>query len=46
MAEDQPYVDLGLVCASVCRVLAQTLRGAQLDELGQPALDTIQDLTM
>ena len=45
MANDRDYIQLGLACASACQVVHQALKRVQLDELGQPAIDTIRDLT-
>ena len=45
MANDRDHIELGLACASACQVIHQALKRVQLDELGQPAIDTIRDLT-
>ena len=45
MTNDRDYIELGLACASACQVIHQALKRAQPDELGQPAIDTIRDLT-
>ena len=45
MANDQDYVDLGQTCGNVCKALYGGLKGRQLDELDQPVLDAIGDLT-
>ena len=44
-ANDRDYIEPGLVCASACQVIHQALKQVQLDELGQSAIDAIQDLT-
>ena len=46
MINEADYVDLGLACAEVCRVLDRGMRGRQADELGQPVLEAIEQLTM
>ena len=45
MANSKDYVDLGENCGNVCQVLHRRLKGKQLDELNQAALDAIGDLT-
>ena len=44
MFSDQDYFELGLDCARASQALSRVLRGGQLDELGPPALGSIQDL--
>ena len=39
------YVELGLACADVCRALDRGLKGRQVDELDQPVLEAIEQLT-
>ena len=38
-------VDLGLACADVCRVLYRGIKGRRLDEVSQPVLEAIGELT-
>ena len=45
MGCDLDLAELGLTCADVCQLLYRTLKGQQLDELGLPALDAIENLT-
>ena len=42
MANNRDYIELGLACANACQVIHQALK---LDELCQPAIDTIRALT-
>jgi hypothetical protein len=39
------YVDLGLACADVCKVLDRGMKGRRADELSQPVLEAIEQLT-
>ena len=45
MINEVDYVDLGLACADVCRVLDRGIRGRQVNELAQPVLEAIEQLT-
>ena len=45
MANNEDYVDLGRACGDVCNELYRGLKGTQLDQLNQPVLDAIGDLT-
>ena len=38
------YVDLGLACADVCKVLDRGVRGRRADELSQPMFEAIEQL--
>jgi hypothetical protein len=44
MIEEAGYVDLGLACADVCRVLDRGLKERRADELNQPILEAIGSL--
>ena len=46
MANEQDYVDLGLICADICTVLSRGLEGRQLNELSKPVLVAIEQLTV
>ena len=46
MINEEDYVELGLSCAEVCKVLDRGLNGRQFDELSQPVLEAIQELAM
>ena len=46
MINEVDYVDLGLACADVCRVLDRGMRGRRMDELGQSVFEAIGQLTM
>jgi len=39
------YVELGLVCADVCRALDRGMNGRRADELGQSVRKAIEQLT-
>jgi len=41
----QSYIDLGLHCNDVCKALDRGLSGRRLDELSQPTLGAIEQLT-
>jgi len=41
----QAYVELGMSCAGVCGILDRGLCGRQQDELSQPVLEAINQLT-
>jgi hypothetical protein len=45
MVDDQEYVDLGISCADVCKVLDRGLDGRRLDDLSQSVLKAIEQLT-
>ena len=45
MINETDYVDLGLACADVCKVLDRGMRGRRMDELGQSVLEAIEQLT-
>ena len=45
MVNELDYIDLGLSCAEVCEALGQGLKGKRLDELDQPVLGAIGQLT-
>jgi hypothetical protein len=45
MANELDYIELGLSCAEVCEALDQGLKGRQLDEISQPVLRAIEQLT-
>jgi len=40
------YVELGLACADVCRVLDRGVNGRRLDEIGQPVCEAIEQLVV
>ena len=44
MGNKDDYVDLGLSCAEVCRVLDQGLKEIEPDELGRTVVDAIDRL--
>jgi len=46
MINEADYVDLGLACADVCRVLDRGMRGRRVDELGQSVFEAIEQLTV
>ena len=45
MANDADYIDLGLACANVCKVLDRGMKGRRVDELSEPVFEAIGDLT-
>ena len=45
MTNEQDYIDLGQDCGKVCKALYGRLEGRPSDELNQPVLDAIGDLT-
>lgn len=45
MVNEQEYIDLGLFCAEICKVIDRGLDGRRLEELGQSALEAIRQLT-
>jgi len=46
MASKPDYVQLGLTCADVCRVLDRGMGGKELDDLSQSVCEAIERLTM
>ena len=45
MANDADYIELGLACANVCKVLDRGMKGRRVDELSEPVFEAIGDLT-
>jgi len=45
MINEADYVELGLACASVCKALARGTDGRRGDQLSQPVLKAIEQLT-
>ena len=45
MANELEHVDLGLVCADICKALDRGLDGKNLDRLSQSVCDAIGQLT-
>jgi len=45
MVNEPDYVELGSLCADVCRALDQGTNGKKLDELSRPTYDAINRLT-
>ena len=45
MFNKQDYTDIGKLCAGVCKALNRGSKGRQLDELSQPVLEAIEELT-
>ena len=45
MTNEPGFVELGIACADVCRVLDRGANGRQMDELSALALETIEELT-
>ena len=45
MADKEDYVDLGLACVDVCRVLDRGMNGRRADDLSRPVLEAIEQLT-
>jgi hypothetical protein len=45
MINNSDYLELGLACADVCKVLDRGVKGRRADELSQPALEAIEQLT-
>ena len=45
MINEADYVDLGLACADVCKVLDRGMRGRRMDEFGQSVFEAIEQLT-
>lgn len=45
MVSEQDYVELGLSCADICRVLDQVIKGKKRDDLSQPVCEAIDQFT-
>jgi len=45
MINQVDYVELGLACANVCKVLDRGLEGRSLDDLNNSVLEAIKQLT-
>jgi hypothetical protein len=45
MMNKTDYVELGLACADVCKALDRGMKGRRTDELNQPVLEAIEQLT-
>ena len=45
MVNELDYVDLGLSCADICRVLDRGMNGKKLGDLGESVCDSINQLT-
>lgn len=45
MSNEQDYIELGLSCGDVCQALDRGLDGRLLDDLNQPVLGAIGQLT-
>lgn len=45
MANKSDYVELGLVCADVCRALDRGMKERQMNELSQSVYEAIEQLT-
>jgi hypothetical protein len=43
--EERGYIGLGVYCADACKALDRGLNGRELDELSQPVLEAIDQLT-
>ena len=46
MVGEVDYVELGLLCANICRVLDRGTNGKKLDELDQSVCDAMNLLTL
>jgi hypothetical protein len=46
LANERDYVELGLNCADVCRILDRGLNGRRLDDLNEAVIGAIEQLTM
>jgi len=44
MINEQEYVELGLSCADICRVLDRGLEGKSLDDLSRSVCEAINQL--
>lgn len=45
MANEQEYIELGLNCANICKVLDRGTNGKKQEELGQSVCEAINQLT-
>ena len=45
MANRADYIELGLVCADVCKALDRGMKGRRMNELNQPVFEAIGQLT-
>jgi hypothetical protein len=45
MVDEVDYIDLGLVCAEVCRALDRGLKGRRADGLTRSVLEAIERFT-
>jgi len=45
MINEEDYVDLGLACADVCRVLDRGMNGRRVDEFSRSVFEAIGQLT-
>ena len=45
MTNKTDYVELGLVCADVCKALDRGMKGRRVDALSQPVCEAIEQLT-
>ena len=45
MTNKTDYLELGLVCADVCKALQRGMNGREMDDLGQSAREAITQLT-
>ena len=45
MANEQDYVELGLSCAEICKVLERGMNGKNLDDFSKSVCDAINQLT-
>ena len=45
MANQQDYVDLGLSCATICKVLERVMDGKSLNDLSESVCDAANQLT-
>ena len=45
MIDEGDYVELGMYCADICKVIDRGLKGRQLGELSRSVLEAIQQLT-
>ena len=45
MVNKVDYVELGLACADVCNTLERGTNGRRVDQLSQPVLKAIEQLT-
>ena len=45
MANRADYIELGLVCADVCKALDRGMKGRRMNDLNQPVLEAIGQLT-